>query len=595
MYETHFQLQDRPFSAAPDSRFVFYSKAFSHAIKSLELTARQGVGIGMLTGAAGIGKTLLCNTLAETLADDPLPVLLLNASFPTRSSLLQAILFELRRPYRKMTEQELRLELVAHGRDLCMYRTGVVLIVDEAHLLGEHVLEELRSLTNFIHRSRPIFRVILSGQPVLEDLLTRRSLEAINHKLEAHVCLDSLTKQESLEYLITRMKQCGGELLNIFEEAALETAIFAADGSPRCLNQLCDHACSLAFHSNSSVVTDQIVRSALSDLQKLPLHWNIPPLAETVSEGTHAESELHSETIEWGSEEEISQGNDVEMIEGPAEHLEEETFFDDEACSFEIGAAPVESQVEPAISMEIERQVEDNDFEDVETVETVAEVETTLESESELENSILEAVEEPELTMEETSMESESDDDFNSAFDEIDNELSLLELELSRELYEKIEEEPLSEETALIPEPEMADPSEESEHSADDRFAQIELNENLAGDSDGVATEEVSADELDEQVIEAEAILDRYAAMDARRLGQLDELESLLRAEQGSCEEEDLESRIGQSVLNMCTELSSELGYHDEDYVPHPGDVFGEPIDSKTARHDIVEPDYDME
>lgn len=601
MYETHFQLQDRPFSAAPDSRFVFHSKTFSHAIDALERTARQGVGIGMLTGAAGIGKTLLCKTLAEKLADDPLPVLLLNASFPTRSSLLQAILFELRRPYRKMTEQELRLELVAHGRDLCMYRTGVVLIVDEAHLLGEHVLEELRSLTNFIHHSRPIFRIILSGQPALEDILTRRSLEAINHKLEAHVCLDSLTKQESLEYLMTRVKQCGGDLLKIFEEDALETAIYAADGSPRCLNQLCDHACSLAFHANSSTVTDQIVRSALTDLQKLPLHWNIPPLVESVSEESYSGSELHSDTIEWGSDEELLQESDTGMLESPVEHLEDETFFDDEACSIEIGAAPIETPPEPHVSVGIETGVETNTAEVAENnAETEAEIEAVDDSESELESSVLEAAEEPDLTREDISMESEIEDDFNSAFDDIDNELALLELDLSRELYSKIEHESVPEESAMIPEAEVVAPSEENvtaDDAGDDdeSFAQIELNETPETDSNEIAAEAVLTEELDEQVIEAEAILDRYAAMDARRLGQLDELESILREEQGLCEEDELETRVGQSVLNMCTEVSSELGYHDEDYVPHPEDVFGGPIDSKTARHDIVEPDYDAE
>ncbi len=573
MYETHFQLQDRPFSAAPDSRFVFHSKTFGQSVKTLALTARQGVGIGMLTGAAGFGKTLLCKTLAETLADDPLPVLLLNASFPTRSSLLQAILFELRRPYRKMTEQELRLELVAHGRDLCMYRTGVVLIVDEAHLLGEHVLEELRSLTNFIHKSRPIFRIILSGQPVLEDILTRRSLEAINHKLEAHVCLESLSKQESLEYLITRVKQCGGDLLKIFEENALETAIYAADGSPRCLNQLCDHACLLSFQAQSSIVTEQIVRTALNDLQKLPLHWNIPPVAATQVAQSFTDIEPQSETIEWGVDENYAHATEIEMMENPEEPQEEETFFDEEACSIEIGAVPQESHSESPKHSEIETDLE---------------VEATIDSEEESEVALGSVIE-----LEKNSPVSKSDGEFDTAFDDIDNELSLLELELSCQLYENIKEEPASYTAEPTPEP-VEEIISEDKCTSKNSFEQIERDA-TSHDSLEMETAEISVEEFDEDVIEAEAILDRYAAMDARRLGQLDELDSLLRAEKKLGNDDELETRVGQSVLNMCTELSSELGYHDEDYVPHPEDVFGGPIDSKTARHDIVEPDFDIE
>lgn len=125
------------------------------ALSALEQTLRDGEGIGLLTAPAGTGKTLACKVLAERLANDPLPVLLLNSAYATRSSLLQAILFELGRPYARMSEQELRLELVSCGRRIAESQTGMALIVDEAHLLGEHIIEELRALTNFLYATRP--------------------------------------------------------------------------------------------------------------------------------------------------------------------------------------------------------------------------------------------------------------------------------------------------------------------------------------------------------------------------------------------------------------------------------------------------------
>jgi len=579
MYETHFHLKGRPFSSVPDPRFAYYSESFVHALNTLDLTVRQGVGIGLMTGAAGTGKTLLCKTLAEKLADDPLPVLLLNASFPTRSSLLQAILFELKRPYRRMTEQELRLELVSHGRDLAMYRTGIALIVDEAHMLKEHILEELRSLTNFIYQSRSVFRVVLSGQPVLEEVLARRSLQAINHKLEAHVCLDELTQKESVEFILTRVQECGGELLEMFDEAALELIVYAADGNPRCLNQLCDHACMLAYEGKASRVGVTHVQQALSELQKLPLHWNIPSTNEEVL------GQDVSDSIEIGETDE--------------DH--EDVAFDTEAAtSFEVGA-PVESTPERAVTEQPPQMVSagDDAGDDLEVMEIEADDEPLVESASDFELSTLE--------MELRAEQEERQACIQSTPAEVSAEI---EAPATAEADEELEcsagqskagTQPAAEDSGLeCPfdknwdiEAEMA----ELEYEASfEEHAELPQDETEDDDRFEISVIPVTEIEEEPEPFEAEAVFDRYALMDARRLGQLSQLESSTSCsatETADCDD-DVETRIANSVMGLCTEVGSGF-YMDEDYVPRPEEVLGTPIDSATARHDPVEPDYSLD
>ncbi len=584
MYETHFHLKGRPFSSVPDPRFAYYSESFVHALNTLDLTVRQGVGIGLMTGAAGTGKTLLCKTLAEKLADDPLPVLLLNASFPTRSSLLQAILFELKRPYRRMTEQELRLELVSHGRDLAMYRTGIALIVDEAHMLKEHILEELRSLTNFIYQSRSVFRVVLSGQPVLEEVLARRSLQAINHKLEAHVCLDELTQKESVEFILTRVQECGGELLEMFDEAALELIVYAADGNPRCLNQLCDHACMLAFEGKANRVSVTHVQRALSELQKLPLHWNIPTTNETV--------------VEQGVSDSIEIGGDSEVHEDVVTETEA-------ATSFEVGApvetAPIETETvepvakQPPLMTEAVEEVED----DLEVLEIEIEIDDVPfdESTSDFELSTLEM----ELRAEQE--ERQASEQPNAVEESIDVEApATAELECSIGQAE-VDELPAAEDSSLVCpfdknwdiESEMAELEYEASFE-EQRGVPAEIAETEADDPCEATVAPVAETEEVSEPCEAEAVFDRYALMDARRLGQLDQFEtSTTPAAAGSSDcEDDVETKIANSVFGLCTEVGSGF-YLDEDYVPRPDEVLGTPIDSATARHDPVEPDYSLD
>jgi hypothetical protein len=50
----------------------------------------------------------------------------------------------------------------------------------------------------------------------------------------------------------------------------------ASDGSPRCLNQLCDHSLLLGYLSSQKPVSQWTVREALDDLKQLPLTWNEP-------------------------------------------------------------------------------------------------------------------------------------------------------------------------------------------------------------------------------------------------------------------------------------------------------------------------------
>ncbi|MGE5191501.1 MAG: ExeA family protein, partial [Deltaproteobacteria bacterium] len=137
MYEAYFQLQKRPFSATPDPSCFFAPEPIQELFDELVLRAESGQGIGILTAHAGTGKTLVCRRIAAELGGRFTPIFLANANFPTRRALLQSILFELKKRFSGLEEQELRLAVYASLKELTLAGRGVVLIVDEAHLLNE--------------------------------------------------------------------------------------------------------------------------------------------------------------------------------------------------------------------------------------------------------------------------------------------------------------------------------------------------------------------------------------------------------------------------------------------------------------------------
>ncbi len=276
MYEEFFGLQRRPFSATPDATCFVPLEGAQSALDALAVSCERGQGISVLTGETGVGKTLVGLRLAFELQPTFATAFLNHSVFPTRRALLQAILFELNRPYNRMAEQELRLELMAALRTLIPQHQGLVVVLDEAHRLSLPVLDEVRLLTMLTDNGVPLARVVLIGNRDLEERLADPELSEFRQRICCQVDLEPLTQAESIEYLRMCVEIAGAHPDDLFAPEVLPFIAKAADGNPRCLNQLADHSLLLAFVSEQRPVTADVVRDALNDLKQLPLHWNDP-------------------------------------------------------------------------------------------------------------------------------------------------------------------------------------------------------------------------------------------------------------------------------------------------------------------------------
>lgn len=284
MYESFFGLQSRPFAATPNQAFFVPLDSAKATFSSLIRAVDADQGIALLTGAAGTGKTQVCLQLKAHFAGNFRTVVLTNSSFASFRALLQAVMFELDEPYLQFDEQELRLGLKAATRKTCQQERGILLIADEAHLLGKDVLTEIRSLCNLVEDGESLIRVVLSGQPSLEETLAEPGLEEFNQRIGCQVLLEPFTRQESISYICKRIEIAGGDAASLLTDDAVRLIAFAADGLPRCLNQLCDQSLMLAFAKNQTLVDESHVREALDILKQMPLHWNIPARPESDEE-----------------------------------------------------------------------------------------------------------------------------------------------------------------------------------------------------------------------------------------------------------------------------------------------------------------------
>ncbi len=391
MYQSYYHLSCKPFPSTPSPKTVFMTPEFQNALSTLSGFVNKGEGIALVTSGPGLGKTLLLQILAQKFRDDHVVISLPSAGFSTRADLLQAMLFGFGQPYTGLKEQELRLKLISALRSYEQSNQGCVVFIDEAHLLSERLLDELRGLMNFLAGDRPLFSLILAGSTKLEEKLTDPHLDAFNQRLCEHVSLEPLTRQEAINYLSFRLLRHGSSLSSCFQDQAVELMIHAADGSPRALNQLADAALTLGFQLQRKPVPPQLIISALEELQRLPQTWQIPQMivkTEAVAPANvvedHAPQTWFEETLfeEAGFEKKGSHEANVYEFGGEDESegeletvdLNDETGVDDERL-IEVNE-PIAQEVfqweEPSI---IEAGIEESEavVEEVLTSQEVAE------------------------------------------------------------------------------------------------------------------------------------------------------------------------------------------------------------------------------
>ncbi|HEY9150185.1 MAG TPA: AAA family ATPase, partial [Gammaproteobacteria bacterium] len=270
MYEKHFHLDERPFSIAPDPRFLFMSARHREALAHLLYGVGEGGGFVQLTGEVGTGKTTLCRALLEQLPDNVDVALILNPKV-TALELIATLCDELRVPYPAGTDSIKTLTDALNRYLLQAHAAGrrTVLLIDEAQNLSPEVLEQVRLLTNLETQREKLLQVILIGQPELRDLLARDDLRQLAQRITARYHLEPMNRTETEAYVLHRL-QVGGASGSLFGRGAFDALQRLSGGVPRLINVLADRALLGAYVENRAQVTTPVLRRAAREVLPAP-------------------------------------------------------------------------------------------------------------------------------------------------------------------------------------------------------------------------------------------------------------------------------------------------------------------------------------
>ena len=257
MYERHWQLERAPFDHDRRPESFFSACLHGEAVVKLKYLNEHGKGAASLFGASGTGKTHVLEMIRQQTALhrpvvhlvypqlSPLELVASishdlgvqtsesNATIPGMDVLLRA--FEMR--LRELTEA---------GRE-------PVIFLDDAHLIEDRrVFQTLHQLMNFQQPGRSNFALILSGQPELMGTL--QAMDQFTDRIAFHCLLQSLTENETCEYIRYRLK-AAGRTEPIFDRAAMKAIFELSAGVPRRINRLCDFALLVGYANQTQRIS----------------------------------------------------------------------------------------------------------------------------------------------------------------------------------------------------------------------------------------------------------------------------------------------------------------------------------------------------
>lgn len=266
MYLEHFQLTELPFRLSPDPAFLYLSKHHARAKAYMESTIWFTDGFVVISGEIGSGKTTLIETFLRELEKDVVVAQVAQTQV-SPIEFLQAVLvqfgfspFKMRKAELLATLNQFLVEQYAAGRK-------VLLIVDEAQNLSNRVLEEIRLLSGVETTKEKVLRIILCGQPELNEKLDSAELVQLVQRVRLRFHLTALTPEDTQAYVRHRLEVAGSHGRQIFTEDTYPVIFRYTGGVPRLINTICDTALMGAYALERKQIGVPELKAAIEELQ----------------------------------------------------------------------------------------------------------------------------------------------------------------------------------------------------------------------------------------------------------------------------------------------------------------------------------------
>ena len=236
-------LSENPFGETPNTRFFYFSEQHRAALSDLLWMIAQGKGFGILTGAVGTGKTLLCRAVLKNLREKANTALILQPilhGIDLLSTILQEFKVEVPGPESSKNQKGLLDALNDFLIGEASKGRKSIVLIDDAQRLPPDSLELIRLLSNIETEQKKLLQIIFVGQPELRATLDSPELLQLGQRLSVSPVLRPLDEKNTSGYISHRIEKAGGASFLRFHPKAVRRVFEETAGVPRLINKLCE-------------------------------------------------------------------------------------------------------------------------------------------------------------------------------------------------------------------------------------------------------------------------------------------------------------------------------------------------------------------
>jgi len=252
MYLDIFGLRQLPFRLRPDPAFWYVDTAIRRAHDDLQAALRRRDPLTIVSGEAGVGKTLL---VEAALAASPAERTVVRINQPQVSwvELTEAIALQL-----SAAESGGGSPLATLLADAAAHSAPPLLLLDHAHLFAPASLQSLLKLAMGGSRLAIVLQARAGGASPWTE--TGGIAAAV-----APITLRPLVAEHVEAYVESRLRAAGSTRRNLFTHEACAQLFVHTRGVPRAINVLGDLALTLAAARHLERVTESEIREATQD------------------------------------------------------------------------------------------------------------------------------------------------------------------------------------------------------------------------------------------------------------------------------------------------------------------------------------------
>lgn len=256
----HFRLTAHPFGRDAPRAALHRHRGFCEALERLRFTVEID-GISALVAEPGCGKSLLLGQLADELQKQSVVVHYFAHATVGPFGLVNVLA-------RKagLAPRRSRAETAAAvAETLLSDERKHLLVLDEAHVMPDDTLEDVRLLSIADFDRKSPFVLILAGHPCLDDRLAEPTHHALDQRITTVARLAPLSRDETRDYVRLRLDACGARNQPLFDDDSVAALFDASAGVPRRLNRIASAALIVAASRKKNLVTAQDVADARLD------------------------------------------------------------------------------------------------------------------------------------------------------------------------------------------------------------------------------------------------------------------------------------------------------------------------------------------